>query len=324
MQYQPKVTIIIPVYNGENFLSEAIDAALAQTYPNCEILVINDGSRDDGASERIALSYGDKIRYYCKENGGVSSALNYAFTLMTGEWFSWLSHDDLYLPRKIESQIAYINELLEKNPDIDLNKITVRCATVSIDKDRNVIRRPDYSGVKEREDAIDTIVNNVYNYRLSGCSFLLPASCVEKVGGFDESIRTVSDVDYWYRLLFEGYEFYCLTDERLVMNRSHGQQVGKTKVDLFEKELNDLHIAIADRLVKYQAENIDKYIVKFYKGLVYRHMGRASKYVKKTHLREHTTMLQYYVLIPVEVFVRWSAGACRNVLRRVYRRLKVK
>jgi GT2 family glycosyltransferase len=243
---------------------------------------------------------------------------------MTGEWFSWLSHDDLYLPRKIESQIAYINELLEKNPDIDLNKITVRCATVSIDKDRNVIRRPDYSGVKEREDAIDTIVNNVYNYRLSGCSFLLPASCVEKVGGFDESIRTVSDVDYWYRLLFEGYEFYCLTDERLVMNRSHGQQVGKTKVDLFEKELNDLHIAIADRLVKYQAENIDKYIVKFYKGLVYRHMGRASKYVKKTHLREHTTMLQYYVLIPVEVFVRWSAGACRNVLRRVYRRLKVK
>lgn len=63
MQYQPKVTIIIPVYNGSNFLAEAIEAALAQTYPNCEILVINDGSNDDGASEKIALSYGDKVRY---------------------------------------------------------------------------------------------------------------------------------------------------------------------------------------------------------------------------------------------------------------------
>ena len=69
MQYQPKVTIIIPVYNGSNFLAEAIEAALAQTYPNCEILVINDGSNDDGASEKIALSYGDKVRYYLKENG---------------------------------------------------------------------------------------------------------------------------------------------------------------------------------------------------------------------------------------------------------------
>ena len=76
MNYQPKVTIIIPVYNGSNFLAQAIDAALAQTYKNCEILVINDGSKDDGASEKIALSYGDKIKYFCKENGGVSSVLN--------------------------------------------------------------------------------------------------------------------------------------------------------------------------------------------------------------------------------------------------------
>ena len=87
MQYQPKVTIIIPVYNGSDFLAEAIDAALAQTYEKCEILVINDGSSDGGASEQIALSYGNKIRYYFKENGGVSSALNFAFEKMTGEWF---------------------------------------------------------------------------------------------------------------------------------------------------------------------------------------------------------------------------------------------
>ena len=57
MKYQPKVSIIIPVYNGSNFLAEAIDAALSQTYQNCEILVINDGSTDNGASEQNKIHY---------------------------------------------------------------------------------------------------------------------------------------------------------------------------------------------------------------------------------------------------------------------------
>ena len=65
----PLVSIIIPVYNGANYLKDAINSALAQTYPNCEIIVLNDGSADDGATERIALKYGDRIRYIWKENG---------------------------------------------------------------------------------------------------------------------------------------------------------------------------------------------------------------------------------------------------------------
>ena len=63
MQFKPLVSIIIPVYNGSNFMKEAIDSALSQTYENIEVVVVNDGSKDDGATEQIALSYGDKIRY---------------------------------------------------------------------------------------------------------------------------------------------------------------------------------------------------------------------------------------------------------------------
>src|SRR5690554_1481040 len=71
-----KVSIVIPVYNGANYLHEAINCALAQTYLNVEVVVVNDGSSDDGETERIALSYGDRIRYFTKENGGVATALN--------------------------------------------------------------------------------------------------------------------------------------------------------------------------------------------------------------------------------------------------------
>ena len=89
----PMVSIIIPVYNGANYLREAIDSALAQTYSNFEVIVVNDGSNDGGETDRIATSYGEKIRYFRKENGGVASALNMGIKHMKGDYFSWLSHD---------------------------------------------------------------------------------------------------------------------------------------------------------------------------------------------------------------------------------------
>ena len=67
MKYKPLVSIVIPVYNGSNYMAEAIDSALSQTYDNIEVIVVNDGSKDDGKSDEIARSYGDKIRYFPKE-----------------------------------------------------------------------------------------------------------------------------------------------------------------------------------------------------------------------------------------------------------------
>ena len=94
MREVPMVSIVIPVYNGSNYLSEAIDSALNQTYPNCEVIVVNDGSEDEGKTENIALSYGSKIRYFAKKNGGAATALNLGIAEMKGEYFSWLSHDE--------------------------------------------------------------------------------------------------------------------------------------------------------------------------------------------------------------------------------------
>lgn len=324
MNYQPKVTIIIPVYNGSNFLAEAIDAALSQTYKNCEIIVINDGSNDNGKSEKIALSYGDKIKYYLKKNGGVSSALNFAFKKMTGEWFSWLSHDDLYYPEKIEKQVEFINELIRKESNINLNKIVLHCATESIDKKGKVIKTPSYRGIMEKETKRAAIIGNVYNYRLSGCSFLLPAACIKDVGNFREDIRTVSDVEYWYRLLFNNYQFYCMTKDILVKNRSHGRQVGKTKVSLFEKELNELYISIADLLAKDDELNTVKDIEDYYLGLIKRNIKSAAEYTKNKYLSKMMSPFQIKCILPLKS-IKWIiAGHSRDVVKYIYRKIYVK
>jgi len=104
----PKVSIVIPIYNGSNYMREAIDSALNQTYQNIEVIVVNDGSSDN--TEEIALSYGDKIRYYSKANGGVSTALNLGIQKMTGDYFCFLPHDDVFALDKIEKQIRVIKE----------------------------------------------------------------------------------------------------------------------------------------------------------------------------------------------------------------------
>ncbi|TFG59465.1 MAG: glycosyltransferase family 2 protein, partial [Deltaproteobacteria bacterium] len=84
MGLRPLVSIVIPVYNGSDYLREAVDSAMAQTYADVEVLVVNDGSDDGGKTEAIALSYGDRIRYFRKENGGVASALNLGVREMRG------------------------------------------------------------------------------------------------------------------------------------------------------------------------------------------------------------------------------------------------
>lgn len=228
LDYTPKVSIVIPAYNASNYLAEAIDSALAQTYPNIEIIVVNDGSKDDGATERTALSYGDRIKYYRKENGGSSSALNMGIANMTGEWFSWLSHDDLYYPQKIEKQIEYLNFLNTSNGEIANNVLFA--ASELIDKDRKVIKKPKYKQRRKKADYISQITNNAMliceptKFIFHGCSCLIHKSVFAKTGAFDEKLKFLNDVDMWYRIYAEGYKVHYLPMV-LVQGRVHDKQV---------------------------------------------------------------------------------------------------
>ncbi|PZV14675.1 MAG: hypothetical protein DCF22_08475 [Leptolyngbya sp.] len=105
MKPEPLVSIIINNYNYDRFLAETIDSALAQTYSNIEVIVVDDGSTDQSRS--IIASYGDRIVPVLKSNGGQSSSFNEGFKASQGEIISFLDSDDLFYPEKIEKIVNF-------------------------------------------------------------------------------------------------------------------------------------------------------------------------------------------------------------------------
>ena len=223
MSLTPLVSIIIPVYNGSNYLREAIDSALAQTYQNIEILVINDGSNDDGATEAIAQSYGNKIRYFSKPNGGVSTALNLGIKNMKGQYFSWLSHDDLYYPNKIERQMDFLTKLDNQEvmlfADFEvLNNETGIKESVLLDADMLALK-PKYS---------------ILRGCINGITVLLPKKVIDQVGWFDEKLSYTQDYDYWMRVqdhIPAVHMSDILTTTRIHSNQDSHKTIAKQEAD---------------------------------------------------------------------------------------------
>jgi glycosyltransferase involved in cell wall biosynthesis len=105
----PLVSIVIPCYNSQDFVKQAIDSALNQTYQNTEVIVINDGSTDD--SLNIIKSFGDRIRIESNINQGVQLTRNRGIELAKGEYLKFLDSDDVLLPDCIEQQVAQLSQL---------------------------------------------------------------------------------------------------------------------------------------------------------------------------------------------------------------------
>ena len=322
MTYEPLVSIVIPVYNGANYLKEAIEAALAQTYKRIEIIVVNDGSTDDGESAKIALSYGDKIRYFEKSNGGVSTALNLAIANMNGEWFSWLSHDDLYLPDKILHQIEFLNKILLKHRDIDLNRTVVYCKNYTINKKGKIIKRKIFM-LPKHLDRQHMILAHLKNYRIGGCAVLVPIKAFSDVGGFDVDCRTASDKEYWFRLINHGYDFYFL-NERLVKNRVHKKQVGKVYADKMRQEGDALNAQIVKTVWENRTTENWLYFLKIACYLKKREHENASNFALECSKTLSGNSLLYRVFKNIGICFYQIRGKIFFALRGLYRKVFVK
>jgi len=224
--FNPKVSIVMPVYNGEDYMREAIDSALNQTYPNTELIVVNDGSTD--RTDEIARSYGNRIRYFKKENGGQSTALNLGIEKMTGDYFAWLSHDDLYLPEKTAVHINTLKEI--GNPETVLFS-----GYYVIDENGKRIRAVRLDGLNETHPTYYLLTQAAIN----GNTILIPKHTLKSVGNFDPNRPHTSDVGLFFRLS-RIIPFFCITDP-LICSRSHANQATYRRYGYHIYEIN-LHM----------------------------------------------------------------------------------
>lgn len=249
MKKNPKVSIVIPVYKGKEYMKEAIDSALNQSYKNIEIIVVNDGSEDNNATRNIALSYGNKIRYFEKENGGVSTALNLAIKNMTGDYFSWLSHDDRYYKNKIADQI----ELLKK---YDSNTILYSDYDL-MDENSNVFA----NSIKNHDELTNKPEYALLRGAINGITLLIPKEAFEECGLFREDLRCTQDYELWSRMM-KKYKFIH-EPGILATTRLHKNQTGNISPRV-AVENNELWLDLIESISDKRKIELEKSIYNYY------------------------------------------------------------
>ncbi len=207
----PEVSIIIPTYNRANLLREAIDSVLTQTYQNFKLFVVDDGSTDN--TREVVAGYGERVAYIFQENRGVSSARNLGIQSSTGAFIAFLDSDDLWLPEKLEQQIA----IMEQRPDIQL------CHTEEIWIRRGVRVNPKK---KHKKHGGSIFYECLPLCVISPSSVMIRRMLFEKVGYFDETLPACEDYDLWLRIT-KDYPVYFIEKPLLIKRGGHSNQLSQ-------------------------------------------------------------------------------------------------
>lgn len=306
---EPKVSIIIPVYNGSDYLKEAIESAINQTYRNIEVIVVNDGSVDNGKTEAIALSFGKRIRYYSKFNGGVATALNMGIEKMTGEYFSWLSHDDVYYENKIEVQMQYLKGLVDKHT-------ILYGGWDVIDTHSHITGNPrieDRTDEKYLNIGIYPLVNGCIN----GCTLLIHKDCFAEAGGFDPNLRTTQDYTLWFKM-FRRFPVYFHKDI-LLKSRIHPEQ-GSLKESGHRDEALVLWNRFVEEVTEHDIQGIYATLPVYYYKMAARLKKSYVPEVSRTAVSKLQSTYKNKVSIILPVYNRCDcvAEAIESVLNQSY------
>jgi glycosyltransferase involved in cell wall biosynthesis len=212
-----QVSVIIPTYNREKFISRAIQSALDQTYKNIEIIVIDDGSTDH--TRYVISGFKEKVKYFYQEHKGISAARNYGILQAQGTYIAFLDSDDEWLPEKLEAQV----NILEQNPNIGIvhNKLVI------LNEKREKI------GMKPKRDSGNTLRELLEEGGdLPTSSVITRRECFTKVGVFDESLPTMEDFEMWLRIA-RYYDIHEIRDKYLGYSHRHEGQITRDKIKVF-------------------------------------------------------------------------------------------
>ena len=217
MMDEKKVSIVLPVYNGADYLAESIESVLNQTYANWELIVVNDCSTDNTLA--IASNYAvrdARIKVFTnKRNLKLPGTLNAGFERATGEYYTWTSDDNKYKPDALRIMV----ECLEKIPDV----VMVYANYTTIDANGNSV------ALTTKPDSRFIVAGNVV-----GACFLYRANAAKKVGEYDSNLFLAEDYDYWIRLYKVGKILHIADD--LYFYRIHEKSLTETKKKFVDEQ----------------------------------------------------------------------------------------
>lgn len=231
-----KVSILIPIYNKDRYIDGTINSALNQSWPNKEIIIVDDGSTDD--SYKIAKSYNSNmVKVYRQKNSGAANARNIAFRKSTGDYIQYLDADDLMDADKIKFQM----ELLFKyNYDPD---ILVFGGWLEFDdgKDLDFTIRRDHKCLKDYIPAYEAIIQcwKVSFPLIPIHTFLIPRGLIEKAGEWREYYKKHEDCEFFARLLFYSKNLVCCKSSMVYYRNVEGSL---SKPNSSEKIFSELQV----------------------------------------------------------------------------------
>lgn len=184
----PVVSVIIPTYNRRAMVQEAIASVWAQSYKAFELIVVDDGSNDGTAGELV--KYGSSLRLVSRERSGVAAARNYGVSIAQGRYLAFLDSDDLWAPKKLEVQAAF----MEQHPETQI------CQTAEIWIRNGTRVNPK---TKHQKPSGDVFRRSLELCLVSPSAIMIRKELFKSVGGFDENFPVCEDYDLWLRIALD-------------------------------------------------------------------------------------------------------------------------
>lgn len=205
-------TILMPAYNAEKYITEAVESVLAQSQTDFEFILIDDGSTDStGEIGRRYANADQRIRLISRPNEGLAHSLNEGLALASNAWVAIMHADDVMAPNRIERQLAFI----EANPSISLASSFVRYI------DSRGRRIGQYRSPFTDASVVDACFQGNRLVGFHHPATILKRSAVQDVGGYRQAYWPCEDVDLWNRVLERGYKL-LVQPEFLLAYRIHG------------------------------------------------------------------------------------------------------
>jgi len=236
MTLVPLVSILIPCYNAERWIRQCIESALGQTYPDKEVIVVDDGSKD--ASLEVIKSFGDRIRWETGPNRGGNAARNRLLQLAQGEWLQYLDADDYLLPDKVSKQMEFIKpesrkQKVENEPVIVFGPMTMEYWSEGTP-------RQELLPIPEGHD--DWVL--LARWHLPGTgSGIWKKQAIIDAGAWDENQPCCQEHELYLRLLMAGNRFTICPHNGLIYRQWSEQTVCKRN----KSEVHRRRLAIEER-----------------------------------------------------------------------------